>query len=332
MESFYSSKGIEHQTSCVETPQQNGVVECKHQHILAVARALLFHSFVPKCFWHYAVQHSIHLINRLPNAFLKNMTLYEALFHSKPDLSKLKVFGCLVFASTLTVGRQKLDPRSRKCIFLGYKTGTRGSILLDIETKEIFMSQNTEFFEHFPFKTVTSNSNSTAQQSFTPANLDPFWDLYPISAFHPNIHDTPSLATNHAAPDIIPHTASSTASLHDTYTSATTPNQVTQSATVNSPSSIPILRRSERERRQPSYLQDYHCFNLRSHRDPIQTVQLSSNCKYPLSHHLSYASFSPKPLAFTLAIINNLDPKHYSEAVMHDCWRKAIDAELAALE
>ena len=50
MTKFYSDKGIIHQTSCVSTPQQNGVAERKHCHLLNVAQALLFQANLPKQF------------------------------------------------------------------------------------------------------------------------------------------------------------------------------------------------------------------------------------------------------------------------------------------
>ena len=48
---FFNEKGVVHQFSCVERPEQNSVVERKHQHLLSVARGLLFHSKVPIQFW-----------------------------------------------------------------------------------------------------------------------------------------------------------------------------------------------------------------------------------------------------------------------------------------
>ena len=50
-QSFMLQNDILHQTSCVDTPSQNGVVERKNRHLLETARALLFQMHVPKHFW-----------------------------------------------------------------------------------------------------------------------------------------------------------------------------------------------------------------------------------------------------------------------------------------
>lgn len=47
LKDFYATKGIQHHISCVDTPQQNGIVERNHQHLLNVSRSLLFHSHLP---------------------------------------------------------------------------------------------------------------------------------------------------------------------------------------------------------------------------------------------------------------------------------------------
>jgi len=44
---FFHSKGIIHQTSCPETPQQNGVAERKNRQLLEVIRSLMIGSSVP---------------------------------------------------------------------------------------------------------------------------------------------------------------------------------------------------------------------------------------------------------------------------------------------
>ena len=120
MKEFYASKGILHQRSCVETPQQNGRVERKHQHILNVARALMFQSHIPSNFWSFAINHAVYLINRVPSPINNNKTPFKPLYNKPPNFETLKVFGCFCYASTYSAHRNKFAPRSRHGVFLGY--------------------------------------------------------------------------------------------------------------------------------------------------------------------------------------------------------------------
>nr|KYP43047.1 Retrovirus-related Pol polyprotein from transposon TNT 1-94 [Cajanus cajan]KYP69794.1 Retrovirus-related Pol polyprotein from transposon TNT 1-94 [Cajanus cajan] len=129
---FLKEKGTIHQLSCVERPQQNVVVERKHQHLLSVARALYYQSKIPIRFWGDCITTAAFLINRMPSPNTKNISPYNLLYGKDHDYTVLKSFGCLCFAATLNSQRDKFSPRSTTCIFVGYPLGMKGYKLCDI--------------------------------------------------------------------------------------------------------------------------------------------------------------------------------------------------------
>lgn len=78
--SFFTSLGIVHQSSCPYTPQQNGLVERKHRHILNIARAIEFQASIPDPYWGECVMHAAYLINRIPTPLLANRPLLKSFF------------------------------------------------------------------------------------------------------------------------------------------------------------------------------------------------------------------------------------------------------------
>ncbi|XP_062100793.1 uncharacterized protein LOC133806717 [Humulus lupulus] len=64
---FLALDGTLHQTSCTDTPEQNGVAERKHRHIVETAGSLLLSAYVPSEFWGEAILTAVHSINRIPS-------------------------------------------------------------------------------------------------------------------------------------------------------------------------------------------------------------------------------------------------------------------------
>ena len=72
---------------------------------------------LPKSFWGEAAFTACYLINRSPSVAIEKKTPQEVWSGSPATYSNFKIFGCLSYAH---VDNGKLEPRSMKCIFLGY--------------------------------------------------------------------------------------------------------------------------------------------------------------------------------------------------------------------
>jgi hypothetical protein len=323
MNDYYSSLGIIHQTSCVESPEQNGRVERKHQHLLNVGRALLFQSNLPKHFWSYAVVHATYIINRIATPVLKGKSPYEMMFNTLPDLNVLKVFGSLAYASTLQINKTKLSPRGRKCIYLGHKQGVKGIILYDLQTKDIFISRNVTHHDHIlPYVT---NSSSPKWNYYT---TSPLSDILPSD--QPSSDDVSHTLDNHVI-DLAKHSLTND---HEPYTDVhlndhnsvsphidTNTNIDSTSQHSNSPDNTIRHSRSDRVRHKPSYLSDYVCNSSDS-----SSNLTSSGTPYPISSFHSLSQLSDSHSVFTLSLTQHTEPKSYIEACKSEHWVKAMNS------
>lgn len=89
------------------------------------------------------------------------------LFHTKPDYSSLKAFGCLAYASLHHT--DKFNPRAVQYVFLGYPHLTKGYRLLRLDTHAIIVSRHLNFFENiFPY--LHTSSTKGHFQTTTSAN------------------------------------------------------------------------------------------------------------------------------------------------------------------
>ncbi|XP_050890899.1 uncharacterized protein LOC127096364 [Lathyrus oleraceus] len=94
--SLMHSKGIIHQSSCPHTPQQNGVAEIKHRHIVDTALTLLLNVNLPLKFWGDVVLTVGYLINRMSFSVLNDQVLHSLVHPTDPlYVVSPRVFGCV---------------------------------------------------------------------------------------------------------------------------------------------------------------------------------------------------------------------------------------------
>ncbi len=81
---------------------------------------------MPHHYWAEAVATAVYFMNRTPTAAVHGMTPEEKYSGRKPDLSHLKVFGCIAYVHVPDELRTKLDPKAKKCFSLGTHLSKKG--------------------------------------------------------------------------------------------------------------------------------------------------------------------------------------------------------------
>jgi transposase InsO family protein len=118
--------GIQHQCSASYAHQQNGKAERVMRMIKGRMYAMLDFSCLPIGLWGEAALTVCYLFNRTKSRVLPSgKTPYKMLHGVQPNLAHLCVFGSCCFACIPKELQEKLGPRSREAVFLGYPPGVK---------------------------------------------------------------------------------------------------------------------------------------------------------------------------------------------------------------
>lgn len=123
---FVMKKGIQRQFTCRDTLQQNAVAERKLAHLTSVSLSWIHDKNLPRELQAEAIQCACHVINKLPPWTGKEKSPFELLYGDKPVVDYFRVFGAICYVHIQKTIRSKLDPKAKKCIFVGYALIEKG--------------------------------------------------------------------------------------------------------------------------------------------------------------------------------------------------------------
>ncbi|KAG8485167.1 hypothetical protein CXB51_021347 [Gossypium anomalum] len=126
-------------------------------------RCMLSNVNFPKSFWAETSSTACFLINRSPSVAIEKKTPQEVWSGNPANYFDLKIFRCPAYTH---VDNGKLEPRSIKCIFLGYKAGVKGYKLWCLENRKVMISRDVVFDETvmLPNLSLKDSSNKENQK------------------------------------------------------------------------------------------------------------------------------------------------------------------------
>ncbi|RVW98707.1 Copia protein [Vitis vinifera] len=358
LSTYLQNHGIIHISSCVDTPQQNGVAERKNRHLLEVARCLMFSSNVPNYFWGEAILTATYLINRMPSrvlTFQSPRQLFLKQFphtHAASSDLPLKVFGCTAFVHVYPQNRSKFALRANKCIFLGYSPTQKGYKCYSPTNKRFYTTMDVSFFEHvffYPKSHVQGESMNEHQvwesfldgvpsfhsespnpSQFAPTELSTPMPPSVQPAQHTNVPSPVTIQSPMPIQPIAPQLANENLQVYIRRRKRQELEHGSQSTCgqyIDSNSSLPEENIGE-DRAGEVLIPSIDDSTL-----PIALRKGVRRCTdHPIGNYVTYEGLSPSYRAFATSLDDTQVPNTIQEALKISEWKKAVQDEIDALE
>ncbi|TQD68909.1 hypothetical protein C1H46_045558 [Malus baccata] len=108
---------VEHHVPHVHT--QNGLAEALIKRLQLIARTLLMKTKLPVSAWGHVILHATSLVRLKPIANHQYSSV-QLVFGQQPNISHLRVFGCVVYVPIAPSQRTKMGPQRRLGIYVGF--------------------------------------------------------------------------------------------------------------------------------------------------------------------------------------------------------------------
>jgi hypothetical protein len=141
---YLREHGILSQLTAPGTPQQNGVSERRNRTLLDMVRSMLSYADLPITFWGHALLTAAYILNHVPSKSVP-LTPRELWAGRKPTLRHFRIWGCP--AHVRRDKGNKMEARSKVCLFIGYPKETKGYLFYDPKEKKVLVSTNVVFLE-----------------------------------------------------------------------------------------------------------------------------------------------------------------------------------------
>jgi len=325
---YLLEQGIQRQQTCRYTPQQNGVAERKNRHIAEVARAMMNEKELPHYFWAEAVATAAYIMNRTPTAAVHGVTPEQKFTGRRPDLSHLKVFGCVAYMHVPAEKRSKLDPKAEKCIFIGYSQEQKGYRCYNPLTRILKVSRDVIFDEMSSWYMKTSNTTqSDAEEK--------------ISVVEKNAESQSLSGPHEASPSTSSNTNPWQGRLRRNPQHSGSPNkgrekvQQFTAADLSAGASSVVHGQSavesfDEELGIPSITTQSALKAKQIQGAESPGLHRSERVKYPVER-LTYDGYTAIHYAYMVRVIEQKEPECFEDARGHREWEEAMSEEMAAL-